>query len=88
MHHQERQLQQLRRRFVEWLPWLKNATKADVQVSPVGQGNAFRLTATWPDGTHTKTYDIAGILRLGRVGCTKDYARAFVKEVLGRRGVL
>lgn len=88
MHYQEQQLQQLRRRFVAWLPWLKNATKAEVQVHPVGQGNAFRLEAKWPEGMHSKVYDIAGVLRLGRVGCTKDYARAFVKEVLEKRGVL
>lgn len=88
MHYQEQVLQQLRRRFSSWLPWLELATKADVQVTPTGQGNAFNLVARWPGGEHTKVYDIAGVLRMGARSCTKDYARAFVKEVLEKRGVL
>lgn len=88
MHYQEQVLQQLRRRFVAWLPWLKNATKADVQVTPTGQGNGFNLVAKWADGEHSKLYDVAAVLRMGTRGCTKDYARDFVREVLGKRGVL
>lgn len=92
MHHQEQQLQRLRGRFNAWLPWLKLATQANVQVLPLGQGNAFKLLATWKEQgqekTHEKAYDVATLLRMGNVGCTKDYARAFVKEVLGKRGVL
>lgn len=68
------------------------ATKADVQIHPLGQGNHFKLFATWREGdeekTHEKVYDTAYLLRLGHVSCTKDYARAFVKEVLEKRGVL
>lgn len=92
MHYQEQQLQQLRGRFRTWLPWLKMATKAEVQIHPLGQGNHFKLMAIWwEDGEekiHEKVYDTAYLLRLGKVGCTKDYARAFVKEVLEKRGVL
>lgn len=88
MYQQERQLQLLRQRFATWLPWLRNATKANVVLTPTGQGNAFTLTATWRDGEHKKHYDSAAVLKQGRVGCTKDYARAFVREVLERRGVL
>lgn len=88
MPYQEQVLQQLRRRFAAWLPWLKIATKAEVRIAPTGQGNAFKLVAKWADGEHEKLYDVAGVLRQGTRGCTKDYARAFVKEVLEKRGVL
>lgn len=94
MHHQEQQLQRLRGRFSTWLSWLRQATNADVRILPLGQGNAFKLRAIWKgkdDGqeqTHEKVYDVAVLLRMGNVGCTKDYARAFVKEVLEKRGVL
>lgn len=88
MPYQEQVLQQLKRRFTAWLPWLKLATKAEVHLALTGQGNAFRIVAKWPDGEHEKLYDIAGVLRMGVRSCTKDYARAFVKEVLEKRGVL
>ena len=88
MYHQERQLQQLRLRFSNWLPYLRMATKAEVEILPAGTGNAFIVKATWRDGEHSKAYDAAHILRLGYVSCVKDYARAFVKEVLEKRGVL
>lgn len=88
MYHQERQLQQLRSRFRSWLPYLRMATKAEVEVLPAGVGNAFIIKATWNGGEHVKVYDAAHLLRLGYVSCVKDYARAFVKEVLETRGVL
>lgn len=88
MHREARQLQLLRQRFIQWLPWLRNATKSDVSFSPSAMNGNFTVTASWADGSHSKIFDAATILRMGRVGCTKDYARAFVKEVLEKRGVL
>lgn len=90
MHYQERQLQLLRRRFVQWTPWLVQATKASVRISPLGdgKGNAFKVIATWDGGEHEKVFDIGRLLQQGHVSCTRDYARAFVKEVLGKRGIL
>lgn len=89
MYHQERLLQSLRQRFMLWLPWLNNATKSAVTISPLNNGNAFVLTARWAaDGEYRKVYDAAAVLKQGRVGCTKDYARKFVEEVLRERGVL
>ncbi len=94
MHQQERQLQLLRGRFNQWLPWLRQAVQARVTVAPLGQGNAFKLVAQWKDKTtdqelqHAKTYDSAMLLKAGHVRCVKDYAREFVHEVLTKRGVL
>ena len=88
MHREARQLQLLRQRFIQWMPWLRNATKADVVFTPAALNGNFTVTASWAGGEHSKIYDAATILRMGRVGCTKDYARAFVKEVLEKRGVL
>jgi hypothetical protein len=88
MYQPERQLQQLRQRFAAWLPWLKQALKADVTISPTGQGNCFVVTARWNDGEHRKVYDGAAVIAQGRVRCTKDYARSFMQEVLQKRGVL
>ncbi len=89
MYPQTRQLQQLKRRFVEWLPWLRQATQAEVTIVSVDANGGFKLVAKWRDaGEHEKIYDVAAVLRQGRVSCTKDYARAFVREVLGKRGVL
>lgn len=92
MYHQEQQLQRLRGRFTAWLPWLKQATYADVRILPLGQGNAFKIQAKWradeKEQVYEKSYDIALLLKMGNVGCTKDYARAFVREVLERRGAL
>lgn len=92
MHYQEQQLQRLRGLFKGWLPWMTKATQATVQIHPLGQGNHFKLLAIWrKDGEellHEKVYDVATLLRMGKVGCTKDYARAFVREVLEKRGVV
>lgn len=91
MYQQERQLQHLRQRFNHWLGWLSNATKAEVRLSSAGEGkgNAFYVIASWPtDQEYKKLYDVATVLRQGRVGCMKDYARVFVAEVLKERGVL
>ncbi len=89
MYQQERVLQRLRQRYQAWLPWLSNATKATVTISSSGNGNGFIVVARWgSDGEYKKLYDAAAVLRQGRVGCVKDYARAFVAEVLTQRGVL
>lgn len=89
MYQQERQLQLLRQRYTLWLPWLANATKADVRVASAGTGNSFYIVATWPENQeYRKLYDVATVLKQGRVGCVKDYARVFVAEVLKQRGVL
>lgn len=89
MYHQERLLQRLRLRFDGWLPWLCNATKANVSIVASGGGNAFTLIAKWPaDGEYRKVYDAAAVLRQGRVVCVKDYAREFVAGVLKARGVM
>lgn len=91
MYQQERQLQHLRQRFGQWLIWLSNATKAEVRIAPAGpgKGNAFYVIASWPENQeYKKLYDAATVLRQGRVGCMKDYARVFVAEVLKERGVL
>jgi len=89
MYHQERQLQLLRQRFIRWLPYLKNATKAEVRLTSLVNGNAFYVVATWPpDKEYKKLYDVATVLRQGRVRCVKDYAMVFVQEVLKERGVL
>jgi hypothetical protein len=89
MYQQERQLQLLRQRFLNWLPYLQTATMATVRISPSGQGNGFFLIASWaPDKEYKKVYDVATVLRQGRVRCVKDYARAFIQEVLKERGVL
>lgn len=91
MYLQERQLQKLRQRFEGWLPYLCNATHATVRIAPGGQnqGNAFFIVATWePNQEYKKLYDVATVLRQGRVRCVKDYAMVFVQEVLKERGVL
>ena len=80
-------LQEVKRRFTLWLPWVRDATKADVELTPLG-GGAFAVVAKWAGGEHRKIFDAAEVLRQGRVRCAKDYARSFVKEVLGKRGVL
>ena len=87
MYQQEQALQRLRRSFDLWLPWLRTATYAAVKISPTGQGNAFAVTATWKEGEYRKVYD-ASALKQWRVTCTKDYARAFVREVLEKRGAI
>lgn len=87
MYQQVRLLQRLRQRFSNWLPWLASATKATVSIAPAGNG--FYVVARWgTDGEYKKLYDAATVLRQGRVGCVKDYARTFVSEVLKERGVL
>lgn len=88
MYPQQRMLQQLKRSFTQWLPWLRAATYAEVTIATAGPNSEFKVVARWKDGEHEKVYDIALMSRQGRVGCTKDYARAFVKEVLERRGAL
>lgn len=81
MYQQEVQLQRLKARFRQWLPWLKTATRADISITSTGTGNAFNITARWQGGEHTKLYDRATVLQQGRVRCVKDYARTFVEEV-------
>jgi hypothetical protein len=88
MYRPERILQLLRQRYVAWLPWIRQATKAQVEVLPLGHGNAFKVTATWRDGSHEKIYDAATALSQGRVRCARDFARTFVHEVLSKRGVV
>jgi len=89
MYQQEKQLQRLRQRFITWLPYLKNATKAEVRIAPLAQGNSFYIIASWEPGKeYKKLYDVATVLRQGRVRCVKDYAMVFVQEVLHERGVL
>ncbi len=51
-------------------------------------GNTFDVTAKWPEGEHTKVFDPAWVIRMGRVSCAKEYAMTFVREVLQKRGVL
>lgn len=88
MYQQERLLQLLKQRFAAWLPWLRNAVKAEVELRPTGRGNSFTLIARWSGGEHSKLYDHASVLQQGRVACVKDYGRTFVREVLEKRGVL
>lgn len=89
MYQQERQLQLLRSRFVQWLPWLQNATYAECRISPTGKGNGFIVIASWPENQeYRKVYDASTVLRQGRVRCVKEYAREFVEAVLKQRGVL
>lgn len=88
MYRPERLLQLLRQRYINWLPWIRQATHAKVEVHPLGHGNSFRVTATWRDGSHEKIYDAAAALSQGRVRCARDFARAFVQEVLEKRGAI
>lgn len=89
MHQQQRQLQLLRQRFIRWLPYLKTATMAEVRLSAPLSSSSFYVIATWPpDKEYKKLYDVATVLRQGRVRCVKDYAMVFVQEVLKERGVL
>ena len=91
MHHQEQQLQRLRYRFNQWLPWLRQAARAEVLTQLIGQGPNFKVTARWieegVEKQYEKTYDAALLLRIGYVSCTRDYARHFVRDVLEKRGI-
>lgn len=86
MYQQERLLQLLKQRFVGYIPWLRSITYAEVELRATGHGNSFTLTARWRDGEHSRLFDAAYVLRQGRVSCTRDYARAFAREVLEKRG--
>jgi hypothetical protein len=88
----DRQLQQLRKRYQLWVPWLTKTLQASVRVEKMAQpGEAFYVSVTWKDKdgaeqTHVKHYTHAS---LGvRVACVKDYARVLIKEVYEKRGVL
>lgn len=91
MSTHDRKLQQLRKRFLLWLPWLTQSMQANVRVVKAQVGEAFHVTVTWKnkdgsEGLHTKRYDHT---TLGmRIGCMKDYARILIKETLTKRGVL
>ena len=87
----ELQLRHLRERYQHWIPWLKHALRGDVQISRTGPGEAFVVLASWrsPAGvpqTHRKEYDLSAVKT--RVGCLKDHARALIREVLEKRGVI
>lgn len=88
MHSYERQLRLLKAKLVRWVPWMSRATHATIEIKYINA--AIVITARWIEGEKSyglsKAYGEEILFR--RVGCVKDYAREFVKEVLMKRGVI